>query len=109
MSASTKGEAGVWTEVKRGGETIWVHESAPVWVVHYEPIEDSQSFRHEFYQPYIAIEAVKKGREVWAHNNKRIGKEGEFKTLADSLAAAETAVAALNPAAAWPFPKGRKS
>ena len=79
----------MFTAVKRNGETIWVHKTAPVWVVHYEAIEDSQSFRYEFWQPYRAIEPLKRGREVWAHNNKRIGKEGEFKSLAAALKAAE--------------------
>lgn len=77
--------------VERNGETIWVHKTAPVWVVHYSAIEDSQSFRREFWQPYRAIEAIRKGRQVWTANNKRVGKEGEFLTLEAALQAGEIA------------------
>lgn len=84
------GEA--FAPVERGGETIWVHKSCPVWIVHYDAIEDSQSFRHEFFQPYIAIEPLKRGRQVWAHNNKRVGKEAAFRTLDEAMFAALEAV-----------------
>lgn len=89
-ASSTDGTA--FNEVERNGETIWVHKTAPVWIVHYSAIEDSQSFRHAFYQPYVATVPLKKGRMVWAHDNKRVGNEGAFRTLEDAMRAAEAAV-----------------
>ena len=82
-----------FTQVDRGGFPVWVHKTAPVWICHYEAIEDSQSFRHEFYQPYVPVEKLKPGRAVWAHNNKRVGKEGAFRTLEAAMQAAVEAVA----------------
>ena len=74
--------------VDRGYETIWVHKTAPVWIVHYEAIEGSRDFRHEFWQPYRAIAKVKRGAKVWSADNKRIGTEAEFRSLEAAMAAA---------------------
>lgn len=79
----------MFDEIDRGYETIWVHKTAPIWVVHYEAIEGSRDFRREFWQPYRAIEKVKRGAKVWSANNKRIGQEGEFTSLDAALAAAD--------------------
>lgn len=77
--------------VKRSYETIWVHKTAPIWVVHYPEIAAGNGLGAipEFWQPYRAIGKLKRGHEVWAHNNKRIGTEGAFRTLSAALAAAD--------------------
>jgi hypothetical protein len=78
----------IFRAVDRGGEIIFVHETAPVWVVHYDAIEDSYSFQREFWHGYHAIAKVKKGAPVWSANNKRIGEDRGFKTLFEALEAA---------------------
>jgi hypothetical protein len=99
-----------FTKVDRGGETVWLHKTRPVWIVYYEAIENSHSFRYAFWQPYKAIGKVPHGRMPWTVNNEKIGREGACKSLEDafslaSLAAAEMPNPAHNPEAAWPFPK----
>lgn len=80
--ASTKRMAGLWNQVDRGGETIWVHRDAPVWVVHYEAIEDSQSFRHAFYQPLgnrsERVHQVERGRPQDAARRRCDAPGGHF-------------------------------
>lgn len=90
----------MWNTIERSYETILVHQTAPVWIVHYEAIEGSRDFRHEFWQPYRAIEKLKRGRQIWAHDNKRIGDEAEFRSLEAAMAAAEAWIASNMKAAA---------
>lgn len=80
-------------EVERNGSIIWVHESVPVWVVHYPeiPAGNGLAATMEFWQPYRAVVKLRRGAEVWAHDNKRVGAEGAFRSLLDALEAAAAA------------------
>ena len=93
--------------VDRDGQQVWLHKTLPIWIVYYEPIEDSQSFRYAFWQPYRAVAPVKPGQRPWAVNNVKIGKEGGCRSLEAAFELATTH--ALNPEAAWPFPKKRST
>ena len=79
-----------FSTVKRhaGCETIYVHETKPVWIVHFDAIEPTPtSYGHpEHWNVYYAIEKLKRGHAVWAHNNKRLG---EFASLEAAFAAAD--------------------
>lgn len=60
-------------------ETVVECDQYPAWIVHYSDIEKP------YFQAYVVKEyclPLKKGKETWAHDNKRIGKDGKgFKTL----------------------------
>ena len=71
--------------VERNGETIWVHKTKPVWIVHYDAVEG----RVEFWQPYRAIAKVKRGAAVWSADNKRVGDERQFRSLEAAMLAGD--------------------
>lgn len=66
-------------------QTIHMHRSKPVWVVHYQATQD----RAEHWQGYRAVAKVPAGRDPWTVDNKRIGTERGFASLDAALAAAE--------------------
>lgn len=88
MSDANSYSAQFYKPVKRNGENVWVHRTAPVWIVQYEAIEGSRGFQREFWQPYRAIGKVERGAAVWSANNKRIGDEAEFRSLDAAMQAA---------------------
>lgn len=70
------------------GESIG-HEYLPIWCVFYR--ETNVSRGH--WSAYIAIEPTKRGRHPCEGgvNNKRVGSDSGFKTLAEACEAAEKA------------------
>lgn len=75
-----------FTEVQRPWDQspIYLHNTAPVWVVQYEATQD----RAQFWQGYRPVAKVPAGRMPWSVDNRRIGTDRGFPTLDAALAAA---------------------
>jgi hypothetical protein len=84
-----------FVEVDRNGQKVWLHKTRPVWIVYYEAIDGSQSFRYAFWQPYKAIAPVPRGRMPWTINNVKIGKEGACRSLEAAFELATSATAEM--------------
>jgi hypothetical protein len=82
---SSQSTSGVFRQIERNGESIWMHASLPVFIVRYDAIP---GVRVEFYRAYRAIANVPKGRAPWTVDNDRIGTERGFATLAEAVEAA---------------------
>lgn len=68
-------------------EGVWLHKDKPVWIVFYAAVE---GVRLAYYQAYRAVEPVKKGRDPWSVDNRRIGDPNHgFPTLEAAMQAAE--------------------
>lgn len=64
-------------------DPIWVHESAPVWIVHYA----ATNVRREFWQAYRAVAHLPRGRRPWAVDNRRLNADG-YPSLKSAMQAA---------------------
>lgn len=74
-----------FTEVQRPWDQspILLHTSKPQWVVHYPATE----VRAEHWQAYRAVQPVPAGRMPWTVDNRRIGTDRGFPSMADACAA----------------------
>ena len=74
-------------EVTRDGETIWIHDSETIWIVHYDEHTSADGYiRPAYYQAYQAIGKRRKGAEPWAVDNKRMSEHG-WPTLEEAMRA----------------------
>jgi hypothetical protein len=80
--------AAAWIPTERGGETIHVHKTAPMWIVCYEGITAADYIRPTYWQVYRAIEPVKRGAKVWSADNKKLSARG-YSSLEEAFAAGE--------------------
>lgn len=64
---------------------LFIHDSNPIWVASYPEVP---GVRAEFWQAYRAVKPVPAGRQPWTVDNRRIGTERGFPSLADAIAAA---------------------
>lgn len=62
--------------------TVWVHVSKPVWIVKYDAIKN---VRAAFYQAYRSVQPVPAGRKPWAVDNRAIGGDSGFPSLAVAM------------------------
>jgi hypothetical protein len=77
-----------FNKVERDCGFVWMHDSAPVWIVKYDAITTGPHRRAAFYQAYRAVQPVPKGRMPWSIDNRRIGTEDGFATLTAAQQAA---------------------
>jgi hypothetical protein len=85
VTLCSQSTTGAFRQIERNGESIWMHTSLPVWIVRYDAID---GVRAEFYKPYRAVAPVPKGRNPWTVDNRRIGTERGFASLAEAVEAA---------------------
>lgn len=70
---------------KFSGDPLYVHNDRQVWIRFYPAIE---GIRAAYWQGYRAVKAVPAHRAPWSFDNRRIGSDRGFATLADAMAAA---------------------
>lgn len=85
--------------VKRPHGEAWLHETAPVWVVKYDGVPESNTHRYDSWQVYKAVERVPAGRDPWTVDNRRLGGESGWATSEQAFRAARDAVADMKVAA----------
>lgn len=77
--------AKLFKKVNRPIGACLLHVSRPVWIVKYDAIKN---LRAAFWQVYRTTVPVPKGRAPWSIDNRRIGTERGYPTLAAAMRAA---------------------
>lgn len=86
--------------VERGPGDAWLHESAPIWIVHYPGFPGSSSHRYDSWHAYKAVQKVPAGRYPWTVDNRSIGGQDGWATPEQAFRAARDEAKEMNREAA---------